>query len=307
MRHVIYADMVFLMNFCMDFLALFAAGKILGLKLSVIRLSLSGAIGAIYCIFTFLFNSSVIPDIIIHIAVSVVMCFVAFNIDSLIKFTKIFLIFYSACFMLGGGIEALYYLSGFIKTEETENIGFNAPSLPVIIIFAGICVFIIIFAGNLFKRRSEIKDTEIIIGFMDKEVKVNAIVDSGNLLYDPISSLPVIIVNLKSIVNLFDLKMLDFFLDDSVSYLGNNKFDDPESLRNLQKLKFRVIPVKSVAGANSILPAFSPDYIKCRKINKLNKTEKFFEINAVVAVDNRTGEKYNEKYGGIFPAALIES
>jgi len=302
LKQVIYADIVFLMNFCMDFLALFAAGKILGLKLNAVRLSLSSILGAVYCIFTFLYENPVIPDIIINIAVSVIMCFIAFKIDSLIKFTKVFLIFYIACFTLGGGIEALYYLSGYIKTSETETSNFTSPPIPIIIIFAVICVFIIIFTGNLFKRRAEIKDTEIIIGFMDKKIKINAIVDSGNLLRDPISSLPVIIVNIKSIANLFDLKTLEFFLGDSIAYLGEKKFEEPETLKDLQALKFRVIPVKSIAGANNIFPAFSPDYIKIK-----NKTKKFSDINAIIAVDNKTNEKYNEKYSGIFPAALIES
>ncbi|MCL1859766.1 MAG: sigma-E processing peptidase SpoIIGA [Oscillospiraceae bacterium] len=312
MRHVIYADIIFLMNFCMDFLALFAAGKILGLKLSIGQLSLSSMFGALYCIFTFLYDSEkiIIPEIIINITVSVIMCFIAFNIDSLIKFTKVFLIFYSACFMLGGGIEALYYLSGFIKTENANNIEFGVPSLQVIIISAGICTFIVIFTGSLFKRRSEIKDTKIIIGCMNKEVTVNAIVDSGNFLYDPISSLPVIIVNLKSILNLFDLKTLEFFLYDSISYLGNQEFTDSENIKKLQDLKFRVIPLKTVAGASNILPAFTPDYIKLKynyKKIKKNTVNNFYDINAVIAVDNRTDEKYNEKYGGIFPATLIES
>jgi len=290
----------------MNFLALFAAGKILGLKLSVGRISLSSAFGAIYCIFTFLYDSGriIIPDILIHIAVSVIMCFIAFNINSLLKFTKIFLIFYSACFMLGGGIEALSYLSGFVRTDNTGLPG-GAPSISiqVIIISAGICTFIIIFAGSLFKRRAEIKETKIVIGFMNKEITVDAIVDSGNLLYDPISSLPVIIVNLNSILNLFDFEILEFFLHDSVAYLGKREFSEnnPESLKNLQALKFRIIPLKSVAGANNILPAFSPDYIKYKKHNS------FSEIRAIIAVDNRANAQYNEKYGGIFPAALIEN
>ena len=293
------------MNFCMDFLALFAAGKILGLKLSVGRLCLSSAMGAVYCIFTFLydFEKIIVPEMIVNIAVSIMMCFIAFNIESLIKFTKIFLIFYSACFMLGGGIEALYYLSGFIKTENVVNTEFSVPSSPTIIIFAGICILIIIFAGSIFKRRSEIKETEITIGFMDKEVKIKTIVDSGNLLYDPISSLPVIVVNLKSIIDLFDFKTLEFFINDSISsLLGNHKLNDFENIKKLQELKFRIIPLKSIAGVNHILPAFSPDYIK-----RKNKKDKFTDIKAIIAVDNKTNEKYNEKYGGIFPATLIES
>ena len=336
----------------MDFLSLFAAGKILGLKLSLPRLILSSALGALYCIFTFFYDSEkiIIPEIVLNVAMSVVMCFIAYNVDSLIKFTKIFVIFYSACFMLGGGIEALYYLSGFIKTEDISDLRLNIPSLQGIIILAGICVFIIILAGSLFKRGADrflIKETEIIVGFMGKEVKLKAIVDSGNLVRDPISSLPVIIVKLGSIADLFDMKMLEFFIYDSPSYLNglcgekftakydlndlhaSNELNCLNNLNNLKVLKFRLVPVKSVAGANSILPAFSPDYIKCinyakykkvksnkakdedikdiNKKDKIYKNRKVFDINAIIAVDSgKADEKYGEKYGGIMPAALME-
>jgi hypothetical protein len=40
---------------------------------------------------------------------------------------------------------------------------------------------------------------------------------------------------------------------------------------------------------------------------KYKKHNNFSEITAVIAVDNRATAAYNEKYGGILPAALIES
>ena len=338
MRQIVYADIVFLMNFCMDFLALFAAGKILGLKLSLPRLVLSGASGALYCVSTFFFDffetspggKLPVPEIALNVAVSAAMCFIAFNIDSIVRFTKIFVIFYSACFMLGGGIEALYYLSGLVKTEGTgeanltdANINISsAPPVQVMIILAGICVFIAIAAGSLFKRKAGVKETEITIGFMGKEAKVNAIIDSGNLLYEPISSLPVIIVKLSSIINLFDFKMLELFIYDSPTYLGKKEFavtnaENIENINILKSLKFRIVPVKSVAGANNILPSFSPDYIKYKKYKKYGKYKvsdkknfRFSEINAIIAVDGKSdkfNEKYGEQYGGIIPSVLIDS
>jgi len=204
--------------------------------------------------------------------------------------------------MLGGGIEALYYLSGLVKAEDINDLSLDTPPIQIIIILAGVCAFIIIVAGSLFKRRSSVKETEITIGFMGKEAAIDVIVDSGNLLYEPISSLPVIIVKLNGIVNLFDLKMLDFFVYDSPSYLANvTKTDDSENMDNIKALKFRIVPVKSVGGESNILPAFFPDYIKYKKKNKN------LEINAVIAVDNKpSDEKYGEKYRGIMPAVLLD-
>ena len=305
MKQVIYADIIFLLNFCMDFLALFAAGRILGLKMSAFRLVLASSLGALYCIFTFLYDYSILPEIIINILVSVIMCFIAYSINSLIKFTKIFVIFYAACFMLGGGIEALYYLSGMVKTEDIiggPDIN-SSFTFHTVIIFAVVSTLIIIFAGTLFKRRSGVSDTEIIIGFMGREVRVYTIIDSGNLLYEPISSLPVIVVTLQSAANLFDMNTIEFFAGDSVKYL--NKINES----NLETaLKFRIVPIKSVVDTKAILPAFSPEYIKYKTKNRHGhrKQEKYTNINAIIAVDNKNAAAYGEKYGGIVPATLID-
>ena len=277
----------------MNFLALFAAGKILGMKLKPARLALAASFGAAYCIFTLFFESVIIPLILLNTAVSVIMCLLAFKTETPVKFIKAFIIFYAACFILGGGIQALYNLSGFVRAD-------NAPSVRVIIILAAVCSIIFIFAGRLFRRRANISEAEIIIGFGGREIKISVISDTGNLLRDPVSSLPVIIINLSSAANLFDLKTLEFFTGDPPSYISNISASEPEKIRLIKNLKFKLIPVKSIGGANYILPAFVPEYIKYKK----NKN--MLEMNAVVAVDSGENKNYGENYGGIIPAVLID-
>jgi stage II sporulation protein GA (sporulation sigma-E factor processing peptidase) len=209
---------------------------------------------------------------------------------------KSFIIFYAACFIFGGGIEALYNLSGFIHAGELND----APPFQIIIILALLCTVIFIFTGRLFKRSAAVKEIEIRIGFGRRELILNAILDTGNLLRDPVSSLPVIIINLHAAANLFDLHILEFFAGDAPSYISQISADaDPEKVKVLKDLKFKIIPVKSVAGANGILPAFIPEYIKYYKNNKV------IELNAVVAVDS-ADEKYGSHYSGIVPAELID-
>ena len=299
MRQIIYADVIFLLNFCMNFLALFAAGKILGLKLNPSRLVISSGLGAVYSIFTLFFQPQavIIPVMVLNIAVSVLICLIAFKTDTHFKFIKALVVFYAACFMLGGGIEALFHLSGF------SGAGI-APPFQLIILMAGICSVIFVFTGRLFKRRANIKEVDLAIGFGGREIKVNAILDTGNLLRDPVSSLPVIIINLNAAANLFDLKTLEFFTGDAPSYISRISANT-EEMRLIKDLKFKIIPVKSVAGANNILPAFVPGYIKYAKDKQVKK---MIELNAVVAIDSASGagQKYGENYSGIVPAELID-
>ena len=293
MRQIIYADIFFIINLCMNFLALFAAGRITGVKLSLLRLLSASAFGAVYSIFTLFFESVIVPVIIINISVSVIMCLIAFRTETLIKFIKLFIIFYAACFILGGGIQALYNIFG----TRTDG---NVPPIQVILISAAVCTIIFIFTGRLFKRRANIDGADILIGFGGREIKVSAILDTGNLLRDPVSSLPVIIINFKSAAGLFDLRTLEFFTADSPYYISKISAAEPDKFNLIKKLKYKIIPVKSIAGANNILPAFVPEYIKYKKNRIIS------EINAVVAVDSGENETYGGDYSGIIPAELID-
>ena len=307
MRQIIYADIVFLLNFCMNFLALFATGKILALKLRTLKLILSAALGAIYSIFTLFFETAVIPVIILNIAISVLMCLIAFNAETFVKFIKSFIIFYAACFMLGGGIEALFHLFSLSGFNEASNV----PTVQIILVLAGICTLIFIFVGRIFKHKTNIKEVQLTIGFGGREAKVNALLDSGNLLRDPVSSLPVIIINSKTAAALFDFKTLSFFTSDTLSYISRISSEiDSEEMEMIKDLKFKIIPVKSIAGASSLFPAFVPEYIR------YEKNKKTIEINAVIAVDSvqKTAENsqkkhekyYGEIYSGIVPSVLID-
>jgi len=300
----------------MNFLALFATGKILGLKLRASKLLLAAALGAVYSIFTLFFDAVIVPVMILNIAMSALMCLIAFNSETFIKFVKSFAVFYAACFMLGGGIEALSHL---FRLSESDGVSGSAPTLQITLILAGICALIFVFVGKIFRRSAAIKDIELTIGFGGRETKVRALLDSGNLLRDPVSSLPVVIVNSNTAALLFDFKTLGFFTGDAPSYISRiSTKTDSEDMRIIKDLKFKIIPVKSIAGAGSLLPAFVPEYIRYEKNNKS------IEINAVIAVDSSTktaenlrdskakGSKgpdekhYGGNYSGIVPAVLID-
>ncbi|GHV11656.1 sporulation sigma-E factor-processing peptidase [Clostridia bacterium] len=308
MKQIVYADVVFLLNFCMDFLALFAVGKVLKLKMTAWRLILSSAAGAAYAVSVFFIEDFIVPDIVIHIAVSVAMCFIAYKIDGIAAFTKIFLIFYSACFMLGGGIEALYHISGTFGSTDIEEFGVsrgNADSPPVltIFIFAAAVVGIIIAAGRLFKSKAAINEAKITIILGGKSVTIPTLVDSGNLLTDPLSSLPVIIMTLGCAAKLLDLDVIEYF---TAYELSGSKARDMSACTSAQtarlaKIKFRMIPVRGVGtlSENKLLPGFIPDKITSAQIRTS-------EIRAIVAVDAAANKSYSDKFDAILPSVLLE-
>ena len=60
METVLYGDILFIINFSMDFLTLFVTGKILHLKTSIASMLLASSVGAVYAIASVMLEGAVI-------------------------------------------------------------------------------------------------------------------------------------------------------------------------------------------------------------------------------------------------------
>ena len=142
MQQDIYADTYFFINFCMDFLALYLSAKIVNVKMSALRLLLSAGLGAAYAVACLFITLDSAVAVFVHIAMSVLMCLVAYRILSLPQFLKLFGIFITACLLLGGGIQGLYALTGSL--DVTGMLDFSRIPLG----------FIVLIVVSLFTRHS---------------------------------------------------------------------------------------------------------------------------------------------------------
>jgi stage II sporulation protein GA (sporulation sigma-E factor processing peptidase) len=79
-------------------------------------------------------------------------------------------------------------------------------------------------------------------------------IDSGNLLKDPISNNDVIIVEKNSLIGIIDSDLLNH-MDDIL----NGKWLDNGNIHNY---KFKLIPFSSLGNENGIILGFKPEYIK---------------------------------------------
>ena len=109
MTEEIYGDVLFLINFSMDFLSLFITGKIMHLKLKAWRVLVAASIGGVYGVAALFFPFDGIPLVFANIACAAVMCFAAFRSRG--KISSVFLcclLFYGVGMLLGGAMTALY-------------------------------------------------------------------------------------------------------------------------------------------------------------------------------------------------------
>ena len=293
---IFYIDVIFVENIIMNYIILFATGLIIKNNLKHMRIFLSSLLGATYAIMSYISNLEIYENQIIKFILSVVMTYIAFNPKSIKKMIKTIVIFYLTSFCFGG---AAYYLLYYISPEQIKNInGVLTGSYPIkIAILGGILGFFIINIGfkivkNKIDKHSIYYDIEI--AYQEKKVRAKVILDTGNLLVEPITSFPVVIIEeniIKKLLSVSDINILSNAL--------TNSFD---GLSDELKLRCRIIPFSSVGKTNGMIIGFKPDYIK---IFTEEDNENIIN-NVIVGIYNKQLSK-SGRYQGLIGLELLNS
>lgn len=176
----IYIELVFIVNFLLDFIILYGTKRLLKLNKSNKRLLLASIIGSLSTIIVFLKITNIIL-IILKILLSLILVIVSFGKNNI--FINTFY-FYLISIIVGGTI----YLF-----DLNKSLYFN---YLILIILSPIIIYLLIKELN--KHRLNINDKYLVeITISKKKYKLEGFIDTGNRLSSPIKKEPVILVNLK--------------------------------------------------------------------------------------------------------------
>ncbi len=176
----IYIELVFIVNFLLDFIILYGTKRLLKLNKSNKRLLLASIIGSLSTIIVFLKITNIIL-IILKILLSLILITVSFGKNNI--FINTFY-FYLISIIVGGTI----YLF-----DLNKSLYFN---YLILIILSPIIIYLLIKELN--KHRLNINDKYLVeITISKKKYKLEGFIDTGNRLSSPIKKEPVILVNLK--------------------------------------------------------------------------------------------------------------
>ena len=106
---VIYIDILLLINFSMDFVALFLTARLMHARAKAIPLAAASLIGAGYEALRLFISWSLPLSVISDIACAVLMCVIALGASELLRTTLTFL---CASIIIGGTMTALYSFAG---------------------------------------------------------------------------------------------------------------------------------------------------------------------------------------------------
>lgn len=214
------------------------------------------------------------------------MVLIAFNPQDMKKMFKQLLLFYLTTFTFGGVATYLIYV---LKPENIiiENGMFvGTYVLKVIFIGAILGSIILIISFKMSKNKMTRKDMicQIKIKLNQKEKILNAIVDTGNMLKEPITGNPVIVVEKNALYDLMPKEILN-----NTEYILGGDFEKiPEDIKNEYISKLKIIPFSSLGKQNGMLVGIKPE--KVEVINE--ETEE--KDNAIIGIYSKSLTKRGE-------------
>lgn len=286
---VIYIDILFVINFIMDFIILWATSKFTGFATTFKRLLLASIFGASYSIIVY-FPSiySGFQSLLIKLLFSIFMIIIVFYPQTKKRFFQAVAYFYMIAFAAGGAMFAAVYLLDNQYTVFTEAFGdlFYIRSVSHSLLLVAIAASVIIgkygtkyIKANFFKHMFQIP---VIICLGENKVAIKTLVDTANELFDPISGKPVMIAELEVLKQLISKEQFDIlqkYINGDINTLINCLADTPLATR------IRVIPYTSIGKQKGMLLGIRPDEVI---IVQNNKTIKIKDIIVGIYNDKLT-------------------
>ncbi len=295
----IYIDVVFFENLIMNTIILIATGIILKQKIKWIRIILAGSLGAIYSIMTYISTLQIYSNLILKIILSILIIYIAYNPQTVKQLWKSILIFYLTSFVFGGAAFALIYI---VKPQEIlmkNGLFLGTYPLKTVILAAVVAFIILITAFTIVKSKISKKDMfcEIEVELNNKIIETKAMIDTGNLLKEPITNTPVIILEHTLLYDCMPKEILN----NLENILGGDFEQIPEKIKQEYIAKLKLIPFSSLGKQNGMLVGIKASKVKIVQEEQENEYE-----NIIIGIYNKSLTKRGE-YRALIGLELLNS
>lgn len=285
-NYIVYLDMVLLINFFMDLGILWATSKLSRFNTTGKRLCCAALLGSIYSLAVFLPEMHWLFCNAVKLLFSMVMVLIAFSFITVRRFFTALAYFYLISFAAAGAmLGAIYFFKASPQAYRAMNGVFvSLDSIEYFWLLAALIVFILVGRyGASYLKKSLFHyalHVPVVIRFGDKLIPVQALLDTGNNLRDPLTQLPVMVV---------EYSVLKEILPNAIQtvYESGDELDLDKLLSILPDgwwtRRIRLIPFNSLGKKSGLMLAFRPDVVL------LKMEEKLVEVkDVVVAICNKT-------------------
>ena len=295
----VYLDVVFVENVLMNYIIIFAVGVVLKTDCKKFRIFMASCIGAVYTVVMYLNIIPIYSNFIMKFILSIVIVYVSFKPNNFKQLLKKLLIFYLISFAFGGCIFALMY---FLKPQMARiRNGVFVGTYPIKVgVIGALIAFLVVqvsfkLVKTKFSKKDMICDVELFIN--GKFARVKALLDTGNLLKEPLTGYPVIVVEHKSLYPCLSEKILnnlDIIIGGDIDDLAKDK----ECIKTISR--FRMIPFSSLGKTNGLLLGIKADSVNIILDEKIQSIS-----NVIIGIYDKSFTK-NGLYSAIFGLDLLE-
>ena len=261
----VYPDIIFILNFLLDYILLFLVKKINKRESSLLRRMIASAFGALIAAIVGMnpWMNRFVRFFVMNIATSSIMLMIAFGRLRKSEMLKQMLVLYLITYTAGGLINSLYYHTNIRMQLITIGNRLIYSNLSIKYIMAAALIslaFSVFFIWMIRKYRSKpgaYLKTELRYG--DNRIFTKALRDTGNSLCEPISGKPVIILEKPLLFDLLSKEQQEEFNMIEKIYYGKGVIQ--ENLDGIHTLSVRIIPYQSIGKPQGILPGLVIDKV----------------------------------------------
>lgn len=267
----VYADVLVIINFMVDYFLISAAGLILKKQIKLWRHILAALAGGISCIYIFFAPDSIFLELLLLAGIYAVVSVVAFGMGGWLKFFKSYLILLAVTVSFGGIMNVLcnvFKVRSFLVHNSV--VYFNiSPMFLCLATVIGYLVFIV-FSKIFGARFTSAQSCKVTLFYNGNRTTFDALIDTGNSVKDVFGKREIIIA------------------DSSIKYavFGEKNKDNDENL----KRRYNPIPCSTV-GEVSLLEGYRCDSAK------IEKGDKTFNFKSPVLAISKT--KIDNDFSGI--------
>ena len=278
--HTIYIDILFCINFIIDYMMLVSVKHFLSLNVRRRRLLLGAFVGALSSFVILLPTMPKVFSVLYNVAAVLILTAAAFLPVRRSVYLKASAAFFMISFCFCGVMTAaLVFFSpqNVVVRNSTVYIGIS----PLVLIALTLVCYVIMWIVFRITGRSMPKKMtcRVIVTYRGKTVETNGTIDTGNTLHEPFSGESVIVGRAEIFKTMLDADKCMKLCDEG---------EIPEGVR--------LVPFSSVGGCG-VIPAFKP-----AKVTLINDSEEN-EVNAYIALCS--DKNMTNEVNMLVPAELI--
>lgn len=266
----VYVDLVFLSNLTIDAAILLTTAKVRHLRPARRRVALAATVGAAYAAAMFVTAVPYLYSLGVKLMISALMVYLSFGYGGPLKFARTMGSFYLVNFATLGaviGISSLVRWSG----SPWQGIAFTDGGGMVLSFDMQATMLALTLAVAIWLYRSEAESREsrkrletlvvdVSIVIEEQTWSCRGLVDTGNRLYDPLTRVPVMIVEASLWREELPEGWADRLKTESADRLIG-ELDEAKGGCPLLRDRYRLVPYRAAGGSTKLMLAVKPDRV----------------------------------------------